>query len=99
MSIPNPTDQAGLQARIHREMLDNADEQLEMELDDSRLGRLRSELGEAALGETLDLRSLCRSCLRLQRRIGKAPGLDPEPEAKGELLSSSVWRTPRARAA
>jgi polyphosphate kinase len=71
MSIPNPTDQDDLQARIHREMLDNADEELEMEFDDSRLGRLRAELGEPALGETLDRRLYFTELLRLQGELVK----------------------------
>ena len=71
MSTPISTDQDVLQARIHREMLDNADEELEMELDDSRLGRLRAELGEPALGETLDRRLYFTELLRLQGELVK----------------------------
>jgi polyphosphate kinase 2 len=71
MSTSNPTDPDGLQARIYREMLDNADEELEMELDDSRLGRLRAEIGEPALGETIDRRLYFTELLRLQGELVK----------------------------
>src|SRR6478735_8542038 len=60
-----------LQDRIHREMMDNVDEEIEMELDDSRLGRLRTEIGEPAEGEPLDRHFYFKELLRLQGELVK----------------------------
>ena len=54
MNKSDPVFRDPLQDRIHREMMDNVDEEIEMELDDSRLGRLRTEIGEPPEGESLD---------------------------------------------
>ncbi len=40
MSTSDPVHPETLRGRIHREMMDSADEELEMELDDSRLSKL-----------------------------------------------------------
>ena len=60
MNKSDPVSRDALQERIHREMMDNLDEELELELDDSRLGRLRTEIGEPALEEPGI--SISRSC-------------------------------------
>ena len=60
-----------LQERIHREMMDNVDEEIEMELDDSRLGRLRTEIGEPAEREPLDRHFYFKELLRLQGELVK----------------------------
>jgi polyphosphate kinase 2 (PPK2 family) len=52
-------------------MMDNVDEELELELDDSRLGRLRTEIGEPALGEPLDRHFYFQELLRLQGELVK----------------------------
>ena len=44
MNKSDPVSRDPLQERIHREMMDNVDEEIEMELDDTRLGRLRTEI-------------------------------------------------------
>jgi polyphosphate kinase 2 len=71
MNARNPTDPNGLQSRIHREMLDSIDEELELELDDSRLSDLRTEIVEPAIGETIDRRLYFRELLRLQGELVK----------------------------
>jgi polyphosphate kinase len=52
-------------------MMDNVDEEIEMELDDSRLGRLRTEIGEPAEGEPLDRHFYFKELLRLQGELVK----------------------------
>ena len=71
MSKSDPVSRDPLQDRIHREMMDNVDEELEMELDDSRLGRLRTEIGEPAEGEPLDRHFYFKELLRLQGELVK----------------------------
>ena len=71
MNKSDPVSRDPLQDRIHREMMDNVDEELEMELDDRRLGRLRTEIGEPAVGEPLDRQLYFRELLRLQGELVK----------------------------
>jgi polyphosphate kinase len=52
-------------------MMDNLDEELELELDDSRLGRLRAEIGELAAEEPLDRHFYFQELLRLQGELVK----------------------------
>ena len=51
--------------------MDNVDEEIEMELDDGRLGRLRTEIGEPAEGEPLDRHFYFKELLRLQGELVK----------------------------
>jgi polyphosphate kinase len=71
MNKSDPVSRDTLQERIHREMMDNLDEELELELDDSRLGRLRTEIGEPALEEPLDRHFYFQELLRLQGELVK----------------------------
>ena len=71
MNKSDPVSRDALQERIHREMMDNLDEELELELDDSRLGRLRTEIGEPALEEPLDRHFYFQELLRLQGELVK----------------------------
>src|SRR4249919_286574 len=71
MNKSDPVSRDALQERIHREMMDNLDEELEMELDDSRLGRLRTEIGEPALEEPLDRHFYFQELLRVQGELVK----------------------------
>jgi polyphosphate kinase 2 len=71
MNKSDPVSRDALQDRIHREMLDNVDEELEMELDDSRLGRLRTEIGEPTAEEPLDRHFYFEELLRLQGELVK----------------------------
>src|SRR5215475_4385735 len=71
MNKSDPVSRDPLQDRIHREMMDNVDEEIEMELDDSRLGRLRTEIGEPAEGQPLDRHFYFKELLRLQAELVK----------------------------
>ena len=71
MNKSGPVSRDPLQERIHREMMDNVDEEIEMELDDGRLGRLRTEIGELAEGEPLDRHFYFKKLLRLQGELVK----------------------------
>ena len=71
MNKSGPVSRDPLQERIHREMMDNVDEEIEMELDDGRLGRLRTEIGEPAEGEPLDRHFYFKELLRLQAELVK----------------------------
>src|SRR6476646_7103074 len=71
MNKSGPVSRDPPQERIHREMMDNVDEEIEMELDDGRLGRLRTEIGEPAAGEPLDRQLYFRELLRLQGELVK----------------------------
>src|SRR5262245_54436548 len=71
MNKSDPVSRDPLQDRIHREMMDNLDEEIEMELDDSRLGRLRTEIGEPAEGQPLDRHFYFKELLRLQSELVK----------------------------
>jgi len=71
MSAPNPTDLDAFQGRLHREMMDTVDEELELELDDSRLSTLRTEIGKPAAGETIDRHIYFKELLRLQGELVK----------------------------
>jgi hypothetical protein len=62
MSIPNPTDQDDLQARIHREMLDNADEELEMEFTTADWVAYALSSASPLSGKPLIAVSTLRSC-------------------------------------
>ena len=48
--------------RIHAEMLDSFDEELELELDDDRLDALTNEFSGHPATETVDRRSISRNC-------------------------------------
>src|SRR6476620_8010647 len=71
MNKSGPVSRDPLQERIHREMMDNVDEEIEMELDDGRWGMLRTEIGEPAEGEAIDRRLYFRELLRLQGELVK----------------------------
>ena len=48
--------------RIHSEMLDSFDEELELEIDDDRLDALTNEFSDHTAKETVDRLSISRSC-------------------------------------
>jgi polyphosphate kinase 2 len=52
-------------------MMDTVDEELELELDDSRLSTLRTEIGKPAAGETIDRHIYFKELLRLQGELVK----------------------------
>src|SRR5678816_3903484 len=78
MTAPHLTDEAAheealrevaLRARIHQEMADNLDEELELELDDIRLDELDHD-GEAGK-PSIDRKFYFRELLRLQGELVK----------------------------
>ena len=68
MIIPNP--QSSIQNRVHGNMLDSFDEELEMEIDDDRLAELL-KVGEHPRVQGLDRRVYFKELFRLQRELVK----------------------------
>ncbi len=60
-----------LQDRIHDEMVDSVDEELEMEIDDDRLARLLDHVTDSPEQETIDRSLYFKELLRLQRELVK----------------------------
>jgi len=60
-----------LYRRIHGELVDDLDEELELEIDDDQLSDLMTELGEHPEVESLDRRFYFQELLRLQRELVK----------------------------
>jgi len=70
MSVDGMGDKASL-ARIHREMADDFDEELEMEIDDHRLERMLADMEQHPGRETLDRRVYFKELFRLQSELVK----------------------------
>jgi polyphosphate kinase 2 len=70
MSLDGMGGNAGL-ARIHREMADDFDEELEMEIDDHRLERMLADMEENPDRELLDRRVYFKELFRLQGELVK----------------------------
>src|SRR5271154_2497737 len=68
-TAPGPTDEAALRERIRQEMADSLDEELELELDDTRLDSLDDETGPG--GSSVDRRVYFKELLRLQGELVK----------------------------
>ena len=60
-----------LHERIHAEMLDSFDEELELQIDDDRLDALTNEFAGHAPQETLDRRVYFKELFRLQDELVK----------------------------
>ena len=60
-----------LQNRLHDELLDSVDEELEMEIDDDRLERLLDHVAHVPRVESIDRNFYFRELLRLQRELVK----------------------------
>ena len=60
-----------LYRRIHGEMIDSLDEELELEIDDDRLAQLMADIGDHAHPETLERKFYFQELLRLQRELVK----------------------------
>ncbi|MGD5502402.1 hypothetical protein QUS51_22605, partial [Xanthomonas citri pv. citri] len=69
MTAADRTSDAAMRERIIREMADDLDEELEMELDDARLDELLDESG--TLGPAVDRKLYFRELLRLQGELVK----------------------------
>jgi polyphosphate kinase len=66
-----PKDLDAIEARLHQEMMDSVDEELELEIDDSRMSRLMQEIGEPPSPDTLDRHTYFTELLRLQKELIK----------------------------
>ncbi len=64
-------DDEGLFRRVHAEMLDSFDEELEMEIDDDRLADLLGEMSDHPAPDTLDRKIYFRELFRLQGELVK----------------------------
>jgi polyphosphate kinase 2 len=62
-------DHEALYKRVHGEMIDSFDEELEMEIDDERLANILGDLGEQAPPETVDRKTYFNELFRLQGEL------------------------------
>ncbi len=69
--MSDSTDGSQLSQRIHAEMVDSFDEELEMEIDDERLARLLGELADRPEEEALDRKLYFKELFRLQGELVK----------------------------
>jgi len=66
-----PVSPSTLQERVHDEMVDTVDEELEMEIDDDRLASLLDHVTDQPDQDTLDRRTYFKELLKLQRELIK----------------------------
>jgi polyphosphate kinase len=66
-----PSDPRPLDERLHDELIDAVDEELELEIDDSRLAGLLEHTGYQPAHETLDRHIYFKELLRLQKELVK----------------------------
>jgi polyphosphate kinase 2 len=66
-----PSDPHPLEERLHDELIDAVDEELELEIDDSRLAGLLEHTGYKPAHETLDRHVYFKELLRLQKELVK----------------------------
>jgi polyphosphate kinase len=64
-------DAKSIHDRVHAEMLDSLDEELELEIDDHRLDQLTSEFSDHSAEETVDRRFYFKELFRLQGELVK----------------------------
>ncbi|MET0365477.1 MAG: polyphosphate kinase 2 [Sphingobium sp.] len=69
MTPPDPTSSAFAMERIKQEIADSFDEELEMEIDESRLEQMLADLSDHADREQLERRSYFRELFRLQHEL------------------------------
>jgi polyphosphate kinase len=70
-SAPMSNDAKTLQDRIHAEMVDSFDEELELEIDDDRLTRMLEDMSEHPERTTIDRRVYFKELFRLQGELVK----------------------------
>ncbi len=63
--------EGALYRRIHGELVDSLDEELEMEIDDDQLAALLGDVADHPEHETVERRFYFRELLRLQRELVK----------------------------
>ena len=83
--------------RIHHEMLDSFDEELELEIDDERLDKVLAEISEHPDRESLDRRLYFKELFRLQGELVKLQDWVLRHKLKVVVLSKVA--TPPERAA
>src|SRR5271163_3837667 len=71
MSRKKPQTSTALLKRVHGELVDDLDEEMELELDDERIAELMGEVGDYSEHETLDRKFYFKELLRLQRELIK----------------------------
>ena len=71
MTEPTPKPTGALLRRVHRELIDDLDEELEMEIDDEHISGLMNELGDQPVHQTVERRFYFNELLRLQRELIK----------------------------
>jgi polyphosphate kinase 2 len=71
MTDPVNDTSSALYRRVHGELVDSFDEELELEIDDERLTGLMAEIGEHPETQTLSRRFYFKELLRLQRELVK----------------------------
>ena len=67
----NPSDPRPLDERLHDELIDTVDEELEMEIDDSRLASLVEHTEHTPAHPTVDRHTYFKELLRLQKELVK----------------------------
>ncbi len=72
-----------IHSRLHEEMLDSFDEELELEIDDDRLDALTGEFSGHSATETVDRRVYFKELFRRAGRTGQTAKLGSAPEAQG----------------
>ncbi len=66
-----PSDPRPLDERLHDELIDAVDEELELEIDDSRLAGLLEHTGYKPAHATVDRHTYFKELLRLQKELVK----------------------------
>ncbi|HEY1942709.1 MAG TPA: polyphosphate kinase 2 [Roseiarcus sp.] len=69
--VANQSKEGALYRRIHGELVDSLDEEMEMEIDDERLAALLSDVADHPEGESVERSFYFRELLRLQRELVK----------------------------
>ena len=69
--VANQSKEGALYRRIHGELVDSLDEEMEMEIDDERLAALLSDVADHPEGKSVERSFYFRELLRLQRELVK----------------------------
>lgn len=80
--------------RVHAELLDSFDEELELEIDDDRLEALTNEFSGHPASETVDRRFYFKELFRLQGELVKLQDWTAAQARAGALLNGAT--APRA---
>ena len=86
-----------LHERVHDEMMETVDEELEMEIDDDRLAGLLEHVIDKPLPETIDRRTYFKELFRLQGELVKLQDWVVHQSSRSSSCSKAAM--PPARAA